>query len=181
MIFLTSQLDALDPHPEGIFLSLILGVLLISFSFLSFEQASKFPSGLFSFSGVITDSGARSAPVFCGVFDVRMVTSLLGDSPISLQALLLRRGRIRFLMGCSLVGFFSVMGVLFWGLEVLLILSFIWPVGVSVLSVTENIEWNLPGELMLTLTGADDLSGVFTGLGGFLVFLRPLSVISTIS
>jgi len=179
---------ASDPCLEGTLLILILGVLLMSFSFRSLEQVSR--RGSFSFSGVITESGVRrsSPPVFCGVFDVRMDTSLFGDRPISLQALRFSLGMIRLLKDGSLTPVLldEVRGVeLCCGLEVLLILSLICPVGVSVLSVTENIDWNLPGELRLTLTGAEeDFSGVLTGLGGLdLVFFatildEPMSTIS---
>ena len=63
----------------------------MSFSFLNFEQVS-IDSGLFSFSGVTMDV------VFFGlggVCDVRMETNLLGDNPISLQALLFNLGMMR--------------------------------------------------------------------------------------
>jgi len=160
-----SQLDASVPNLEFTFLIRILGVLLMSCAFFSLEHVSSAWSGLFSFSGV------TKLVVFFGlggVFDVWMVRTLLGDIPISLQALLFSlAGMIKLLRGGSEDLPPKVRGVLLcWGLDLLFSFSLICPVGVSILSVTEKTDVYLPGEDILMFSGTEDLLGVvWRGLG----------------
>ena len=152
----------------------------MSCSFFSLEHVSITWCGLFSFSGVIT------LPVLFGlggVLDVWMVRTLLGDRPISLQALLFNlAGMIKLLRGGS-VDLPKVTGVLLcWGLDLLFSFNLICPVGVSILSVTEKMEVYLPGEETLMFRGTEDLLGVvWRGLGSLEMTLGTTLSMSWIS